>query len=223
MKNSFIIFIFAIIGLLVFSCSNDYIMDGGVSNPNVNQTTLEYLKANPHHQFDTLLILVKAAGIENELTGNVTVFALTNYAFRNFVRSKQDELRKIYNDENYVYNFDSLKNQINIYRDTLRMYIVDGKYNRTDLSTPLVKKSKGGTDMCMSLKESKLYTEWVPNSKPKFLYYTKVVNGLDDPSDPNIPSQDQDVSCICQTSGIITTTGILHVLDDDHIFGFRKQ
>mgnify|MGYP006991809278 CR=1 FL=1 len=70
------------------------------------------------------------------------------------------------------------------------------------------------------LKKTKLYTENVPNSVNKYLYYTFIINGLDESS--NVPLQDKDVSNYCQTSGLITKTGILHVLRDEHPLFFNR-
>lgn len=212
-----------LIAAICFSCKKDYLIDGGLSNAKVDMTTLEFLKTRPYHQFDSLLILLKAAGIESEVNSNITFVAPTNYDLVNFCSEKQAALRLIYEDENYVYNFDSLVKEAVYYKDTLRMYMIPSNINRENLTSPVVTKSTSGVDVALSLIESKLYTEWVPNSIPKFVYFSKVINGLDNPADPDIPIDDQDGRSRCQTSGIITTTGILHILDDDHIFGFRKK
>ena len=223
MKNLILFLLLAIV-VISFSCTKNSVIDGGLSIAEVNMTTLDYLKSTPHHQFDTLIILLKAAGIDQEVnSANQTFVAPTDYAFRNFIIEKQAALRIIYNDENYVYNYDSLKNEIVNYKDTLRMYMIPGKINRVDLVSPRITKSTSNVIVALQLIESKLYTEWVPNSIPKFLWFSKVINGFDKPNDITIPLADQDPISRCQTSGIITTNGILHVLDDDHIFGFRHH
>ena len=223
MKN-LIFFLLLVIVAISFSCTKNSVIDGGLSNAQVNMTTLDYLQSRPHHTFDTLLLLLRTAGIDQEVnTANQTFVAPTDYAFRNFIIEKQAALRIIHNNENYIYNFDSLKNEIVKYKDTLRMYMVPGNLNRADLISPKITKSTSNVNVAFQLVESKLYTEWVPNSKPLFLWFSKVVNGFDQPGDVNIPIANQDPISRCQTSGIITNTGILHVLDDDHIFGFRKH
>lgn len=223
MKN-LIFFLLLAIAVISFSCTKNSVIDGGLSKAEVNMTTLDYLKSRPHHTFDTLLLLLHTAGIDQEVnTTNQTFIAPTDYAFRNFIIEKQAALRIIHNNENYIYNFDSLKNEIVKYKDTLRMYMIPGKINRADLTSPRITKSTSRVDVALQLIDSKLYTEWVPNSKPLFLWFSKVVNGFDQSGDVNIPIADQDPISRCQTSGINTTTGILHVLDDNHIFGFRHH
>ena len=56
----------ALLSVLAISCrKQDYITGGQKENPKVNQTTYDYLKGNSMHLFDTLLLLVDAAGLKD--------------------------------------------------------------------------------------------------------------------------------------------------------------
>ncbi|MNR13085.1 hypothetical protein D3C85_1294710 [compost metagenome] len=83
-------------------------------------------------------------------------------------------------------------------------------------------KSKSNEDFSILLVESNDYTGLL-TTKPQYLYLVKVRNGLDlklanGEPDPSIPDQDKDIRELTQTSGIITTNGILHVLHNKHKF-----
>ena len=56
-----------------------------------------------------------------------------------------------------------------------------------------------------------------------YLNFTKVIGTLDaeEPDYNAIPKDQLDKSYYCQTSGIITTTGVLHVLQNTHRLFFN--
>src|ERR1700754_5261675 len=76
---------------------NSFITDGGVSNPNVNMTTYDYLKANPN--FSSLMNLIDRAGLKDTLNGNITFFAVTNYGVDAWVSAKKLKRINQLNDE----------------------------------------------------------------------------------------------------------------------------
>lgn len=79
-----------------------------------------------------------------------------------------------------------------------------------------------GEDVELSLKKSPLYNEWLPNINVKLVHYKWVKNGLDI-GDEEVSVADKDIENICQTSGILTTNGVLHVLEDTHQFFFNSR
>ena len=118
-------------------------------------------------------------------------------------------------------------NDFDLFKDSLKMYIVPQLVTRTELAAStgglIETKSLLGNNVEISLLATKLYTEWLPNSDVKLIHYKSVINGLD-PADVNsVPTEDQDVDNICQTTGILTTTGVLHVLEDTHSLFFNKR
>lgn len=219
MKN----IIYSIILLVAFAACDDGITDGGVQDPKVNMTTLEFLQLNA--KFDTVLILFDRAGILNELgKPKTTACVPTDYSINRFVIQIQTQKRKENNDENLKYTFTDLMNDFEQYKDSMKMYIIkDETIGRGELeSKPYLTKCLLGTDMQLSLKESPLYNEWLPNIGVKLLHYKWVKNGLD-PENVETPLPDRDIENICQTSGIITTNGALHVLEDTHNLFFNRK
>jgi hypothetical protein len=211
---------FLVIAVLCVSCDNHFI-DGGLHNPEVNVSTVDYLKGN--YKFEKILTLYEKAGMLQDLNEkNITVFMPTDYTVDRYVVQMRIAYRAKMRDENYPYNFDTLVVHLPEFRDSLAMYIIQEPINRSNLAQPLLKKSKLGSEMQIYLEESLLYTEWLPNSKPLFLHYKYVINGLDKPGEITPPA-DRDIVNMCQTSGIVTTTGILHVLEDIHNMFYNQR
>lgn len=208
----------------VYSCQ-DNLIDGGVSSANVNKTTVEYLRTQA--KFDTVMILFEKAGLLNLLDKpNVTVIMPTDYSVIQFAKQIEAQKKEEQDDENLKYTFKDLLNDINLYKDSLKMYIIDQRITRTELTAApnglIETKSLLGNNVEVSLVPTKLYTEWLPNSDVKLIHYKSVINGLDPADNSTIPEEDQDVDNICQTTGILTTTGVLHVLEDTHSLFFNK-
>lgn len=209
----------------VYSCQ-DNLIDGGVSSANVNKTTVEYLRTQA--KFDTVMILFEKAGLLNLLDKpNVTVIMPTDYSVIQFAKQIEAQKKEEQDDENLIYTFKNLVNDINLYKDSLKMYIIDQRITRTELSAApnglIETKSLLGNNVEVSLVSTKLYTEWLPNSDVKLIHYKNVINGLDPADNSTIPEEDQDVDNICQTTGILTTTGALHILEDTHNLFFNKR
>ncbi len=208
--------------LLIAACScQEGIIDGGLHPATVDQTTQEFLNTN--EKFDTVKILFDRAGLTDQLKGNNTVIVPTDYTVDRYVKQLQSQFRREQNDENLIYTFADLLNDFDQYQDSMKMYIVNSPIGRTELEEkPYLTKSLLGNDVEISLKETQLYTEWFPNSKPKLVYYKWVKNGLD-PVDTEVSAADRDISNICQTSSILTRNGVLHVLEDTHNLFFNKR
>jgi len=211
--------------LLLGACKKSYLTDGGVSNPNVNMTTYDYLKSNP--SFSSLVHLIDRAGVKDLVNGNITFFAVTNYGVDEWVTARR--IRKVIqtNDENIVYTIDSIP--VNTFRDSLLTYMYDGKITRDNLSlSGKIYDNKLGAEPNVSYliklrRVTNQYTSYLDHVD--YINYTKVIAQRDDQVlDPTtIPTAEQDKSYDCQTSGIITTTGVVHVLDGFHRLFFNTE
>ena len=217
--KKYIMFILGGIGFILFGLTfsgckkNEYLIDGGVHNPKVDMTTYDYLKRNP--LFDTLIVLIDKAGLKNEINGDVTFFAPTDYDIKNYVKAKRGDMLGI----DPFSNFKLEDIPVKTLQDSLRMYIIKGKVNRTDMTKAgKIYSTLLGNQVHIALIPVKdQYTELV-KTWPEYVFFTKIVGvGLDDPNSTVIPPKTEiDVRNVCQTSGIITNTGILHVLENSH-------
>lgn len=205
--------------LLFTACKkDDHFIGGSPTNDHVDMTTYDYLKANP--LFDTLILLIDKAGLKETINSNITFMAPTDYSIKQFLKARTKELQEELNDENVTYTIDSLKAPE--LRDSLMAYMYDGKIQRSDLSLEQqVYKNKVGEDFSIRLKKTDQYGG-ILSAGVRYIYVAKVINGLDpDPLPDDFPQDDRDKEDILQTTGIITKTGILHVLANTHAFYWK--
>lgn len=223
MKLIKFILLFIIASPIFTSCDKDD--DGELTSAYVDSNTTDYLRANQFGIFSIALDLFEKAGYLDLLDKKgVTVFMPTNYSIKHYMKQKEFMLQQETGNETLPYTYDDLIRDLPQFKDSLKMYVVEQQINRSDLEKisgeAVTVKNMLGCDMNISLKKTKLYTEQVPNSVNKYLYYTFIINGLD--TSDNEPAKDKDVSNYCQTAGLITKTGILHVLRDEHPLFFNK-
>jgi hypothetical protein len=225
MKKSIFPGILILMAVVIFSsCKKDYTIGGSIIDPHVNMTTYDYLKTNP--LFDTVLLLIDKTGLKDEVNASKTFFAFTDYAITNYIAAKQEDLRvKI--DPNYVYTFDSL--DFAGLKDSLRAYMFSESISRDNVTAKgKLFRANDGELRFIQLIPSDDYTDGTVFSQlPEYLYFTKLLATEDNypiPTDstgiPNIKPKQLDLRTVVQTSGIITTTGILHVLHNYHRFAF---
>lgn len=223
MKRHFNILIPVLAIVLLASCKKDgYKNDGGQSKAFVNMTTYEYLKSQK--VFDSLVRLIDHAGMKDAINGDITFFATTNYGIADFVQARKIKRGAELGNENLRFTIDSLpKAQM---ADSLKTYMFAGKINRDQMSvTGQLYNSLLGpipnVQFLINLRRTTDYGTYV--NKVDYVRFTKVIGTRDDqePDRNQIPAKDRDMSLDCQTSGIITTTGIVHVLDGNHRLFFN--
>lgn len=203
------------VAMMMTSCKKDkYIIGGSLHNAKVNMTTYDYLKTN--RLFDTLLVLIDKAGMKEEINGDVTFFAPTDYSIKALLLRREEKLQQQNNDESLKYNLSDLP--VAELRDSLRSHLFTGKITRESLSL----SNKLFTSKANELFSIRLMEGTSPglvSSKPQYLFLVKVRNGLDPETLPDdYPDKDRDISDVAQTSNIQTTTGVLHVLNNLHRF-----
>lgn len=205
--------------LLFTACKkDDHFIGGSSTNDHTELTTYDYLKANP--LFDTLILLIDKAGLKETVNSNITFVAPTDYSIKQFLKIRTRELQIALNDENVLYTLDSLKAPE--LHDSLMAYMFDGKIQRSDLSLEQqVYKNKVGEDFSIRLKKTDQYGG-ILSAGVRYIYVAKIINGLDpDPLPDDFPEEDRDKESLLQTTGIITKTGILHVLQNTHAFYWK--
>lgn len=218
------IFVLLIAATMV-SCKKDsYKEDGGTHNPKVNMTTYDFLKSKP--QFSSLVRLIDRAGLKETVNGNITFFATTNYSVDEFVKARYNRRAIELNDENIPYTLDSLPLQE--VKDSLKMYMYTGDLGRDKLTLEgkYYQNLLGAipnVSFYIRLRRTQDYSEYIDHVD--YINFTKVIGTRDetvlDPS--TIPNNQKDMGYDCQTTGIITTTGTIHVLSNYHRLFFNTE
>lgn len=227
MKNIIPGILFLVIAASMVSCKKDgYKEDGGIHNAKVNMTTYDFLKSKP--QFSSLVHLIDRAGLKETINGNVTFFATTNFSVDEFVRARYNRRTIELQDENIKYTLDSLPLQE--IKDSLKMYIYTGDLGRDKLTLEgkFYQNLLGPVpNMSFYIKlrrvQDRDYNPYLDHVD--YINFTKVIATRDEtePDPKKIPAEEKDMSVDCQTTGIITTTGIIHVLDDFHRLFFNTE
>ncbi|PUZ24624.1 hypothetical protein GA0116948_105263 [Chitinophaga costaii] len=226
MKHKLFLPLLALVAVSVFSCKRDYTIGGTVLDPHVNLTTYDYLKTNK--LFDTLVLLIDRTGLKDEVNAAGTFFAVSNYSIDHYIDAKKSDLETKLNDENLVYTFDSL--DYASLKDSLRAYMFKDRILNADQNTSgrLFTANDGEVRM-VNLVPDNSYTNDIFTQAPLILYLNKMI--ADSPGE-TIPTDstgigglqdDQLLKTRCQTSGIITTTGVLHVLNNAHTWTYFQN
>lgn len=205
---------------MFISCTNDnYLTDGGTANPNVNMTTYDYLKSNP--LFDTLVMAIDIAGLKDEVNAAGTFYAPTNFSVNEYIRDELELRKKL--DADAVYTFDSIP--VTEF-DSIRMYLFAETITRDSLvKEGRIYTSMAGTEFKLSKEPQDAYQDDLV-IKPEYLYFIKKVgskfDSYEDTINDKVSTREKDERIRVQTSGIITTTGVIHVLQNNHKFIFHK-
>ncbi len=224
MKTIFGLIAFEAAGLLCFSSckkQNEYFIDGdGTNKPQVNVTTYDYLKANP--LFDTLIFFIDKTGLKDAINAkDVTFFAPTDYCITNWMTAVRGRILNEYGqDSARKFGFDIL--DYNMIKDSLSQYIIPQRVQREnlDLTDKEFSTALAGDKKIVHLVEINETVNYVVINV-RYVFITKVFGSRDIPG-VQLPIEEADIEEICQTSGILTTNGVLHVLNNFHVFGFNK-
>lgn len=207
MKNTILLLIML---FSLYSCSNeDYLVDGGIADPNVRMTTYDFLKSNK--QLDTLALLIdKAKMIDVVNAKSTTLFAPNNLSIKNYVNAILTQKRKIDPTATFTIN-DITEEELKV---MLGGYVFDQVLDRSKL----VKQGKiytthSGEERLLSLEPVEEYTGQLDNF-PEYVYYTFKVGADWDATDDIV----DDKKTVVRTSNLVSTNGIIHVLQGNHIF-----
>tara|TARA_R110000868_G_scaffold93190_1_gene258066 strand:+ start:37951 stop:38595 length:645 start_codon:yes stop_codon:yes gene_type:complete len=203
--------------VVLYSCDKDgnYLVDGGISSPEVGTTTMEFFKS--HSQLDTLAILIERAGMADLVNGNNTIFAPNNLSIKNYVSAVLTDMREIDPLAEYTVN--------DIPTDTLTKYmggyIFSGKIRRENMT-----KDQGGIYTALNGEQKRISLESTDqyngelDSKPEYVYFT-FKQGDDWDEWDNIEDDDK---VVVKTSNLISTNGVIHVLQGNHtLFNFERD
>jgi hypothetical protein len=190
----------------MYSCSNDdYLIDGGLANQNVDMPTYDFLKSNK--QLDTLALLIQKAGMIDVVNAkSTTLFAPNNLSIKAYIYYMKDI------EDNQDYGINDIP--VADLKEMLGGYIFDQSLDRSKL----VKEGKvyiahNGEERLLSLEPVEEYKNQL-DQFPEYVYYT-FKGGADwDPTD----AIDDDVKTVVRTSNLISTNGVIHVLQGTHHF-----
>lgn len=129
MKKIYALFCSSLLFTVLVSCTKDYIIGGEKNETNkVNMTTFDYLKSSEVTN-ETARLLEKA-GLVNEVNGNVTIIAPSNYAVRRYLRRKNNRLLRLDPNAKLM----TLEDIPVADLQKLRMYMVDNKFLSANLT-----------------------------------------------------------------------------------------
>lgn len=215
----YIIYLLLLTSLTTACTNDDYLTDGGIASPYVNMTTYDYLKSNP--LFDTLVMAIDIAGLQDEINAAGTFYAPTNYSMNEYIRDELSLRRQL--DADAVYTFDSIP--VTEF-DSIRMYIFAETITRDSLTEEgRIYTSSAGIQFKLSKEPQSAYQDDLV-IQPEYLYFIKKIGSYfdtyEDTVNDNVSTRERDVRIRVQTSGLISTTGIIHVLQNSHKFIFHE-
>lgn len=222
--------IIGICAILFTSCKKDaYIAGGETHQPGkADMPTFDYLKGNSRGLFDTLMLIMDAAGLKDLVNKpNVTFFSPTDYSINEYLgyRTKQEQVI----DPKRVWSLDSLlRYDLPKFADSMKVYFVSTPLSFEMLTNNgAVYSTLHEEDKCVvSYEYATPDDPWYnPNlsEQPRTVHYTYLYQ------DPPLPVVAQEIGSetgartLVQTSGIQTNTGRLNVLTNDHTLFFRKK
>ncbi len=215
-KNQWLLLLGIIICIVATSCKKDYFNGGSLQNGVFNVSSYEFLKTKPLY-FDTVMLIVDKAGLKETLDKEkLTFFIPTDHA----IKRTMDAL----NQTRYFQSKDSVFIKDIppfIWRKFLSQYIIKDKYLlkdivRYDIAQPNIFPGQFMTS----------YDGYVMNLGVQFSDYggTKdvgprkiIFTNIGDMGNP------LGITAVVATSDIQTTTGVVHVLSDNHEFAFNRS
>lgn len=233
MKKIFFInlVVFGIAALMLNACKKDYITGGSPEDVNAfkDSTTYDVLLHNSN--YDTLVQVIDAAGLEEKINQQgTTFFAPSDVSIYNYLNARTIFVQENY-DENAQFGLDSLKyylqNNVGGIRDSLLMYLVAKPltYSSLNKNGTIYPTMLPGDSVIVSYEvttDSKLgYTDLVSQA-PQVVYFTQLwyhfdLGGGNTASD--VPDN-VGVRNLVKTSGILTKNGVLNLLDNSNLLFF---
>lgn len=219
--------------LLLTACRrDDYLTGGTLHTRKYNMTTYDFLKSQSSGLFDTLILLVDKAGVKEMVNQQgTTFFAPTDYAINAYLSRRAVEEQIV--DPFRKWTIDSLvKYELPKFRDSIAAYMVGEPlgYDQLTQNGKVFSTRKAGTQAVVSYEEidptNPEYTNLGGNpnvsSNPRLVYFAFLYRPLAPPVVANEITPEQGNRERVQTSGIETTTGILHVINNQHTLFFRQ-
>lgn len=231
MKKIFLCVLLFSVAILHNSCAKkDYIIGGTKNETNkVNLTSFEFLKS--FEATTNTAILIERAGMINEVNGDVTIIAPSNYAINRYLRRKNNRLLRL-NPNNKLMTINDIP--VEEIKE-MGMYIVDKKYWSENIPEEgiILPTHKVGDTLRLTLEESNMdpgaawdgggqpgqgyqYSNFMQSKPKKVTVHFKRGNNWEFSPNERIsmgydkPECDQVYKMYI--SDVITNTGVVHVI-----------
>lgn len=197
------------------SCnSDDYLVDGGKSNPYFEGNVMQYLESRPD-LFKDLVKVIKLTKWEDILSHeDVTFFAPTDFTINRSVKVMNNYLYNYGQDE--ITDLSQVKSKV--WEDIIGMYVMEGKYRLNDIAqidTAAVSAFPGQTNFTYDRRyKMTMGVCYGDASGIKYAGYRQVMYAY---QDFGYPEYAYVSSC-----NIEPDNGIVHVLRLDHYLGFSS-
>lgn len=199
--------------LVFFSCEENFVTDGGVSESHVGTSTMEFLKSHP--QLDIMALLLERAGLADKVNGNTTLFVANNLSIWRYVDAELAELRET--DPLAEFTVDDIPTDTLV--KYMGSYVFPEKITRKDmLKEGKIYTAINGEKRRISLEpDANSYKDEL-SDPPEYVYLTYKKGDEWDEWD-NI---EDDTRIIIRTSNLISTNGVIHVLQGTHVLFNRE-
>ena len=197
------------IAIALFACEQeDYLVDVGISDPQVGTTTMDFLKNHP--QLDTMAILLEKAGLADEVNGSTTLFAVNNISIGRYTDKILADLRE--NDPLAEFTINDIPTDT--LTNYLGGYLFAEKITRDDMTQEgEIYTAVNGEERRISLEPSSSSYSGQLSEPPEYVYYTYKGGDEWDDWDGLV----DDTKVIVRTSNLQSTNGVIHVLQGSHI------
>jgi len=204
--------------LLMSSCKKNYLDGGSLHNPVTPLSNIEYMRSNASNIFDTSLLVIERLGLNDQVNNAKTFFAFTDYSVLNMINLKLQQRQAV--NPIAVYTLDSLIREIS--QDSVRQYLLDQTVELQSAPEliPQTYTSLGRTNMGV-IKQIQTNATYLERTQaPTYLLFYVLVRGALDQPGVVPPTGQNDISVLCQTTGIKTSNGAttMHVLSNLHTF-----
>jgi hypothetical protein len=178
-------------------------------------TTYDFLKSHP--ELDTLALLIERGGFVDAVNATSTLFAANNSSINKYVNTILAELRQ--DDPNAEFTVDSIP--VDTLKKYLGGYIFGELITRDDLDEDgQIYDAIDGEERKVSLELISTYNNWL--STPADIVYFTFKN--EEWDDLDVPGDVPDDKVTVRTSNILTTNGVVHVLQGNHtLFNYKTN
>jgi len=212
----FLICFAAGIAMIFNACKKDYYVDGGLAEAKYDGSIYDYLSSKPY-LFDSVVQIIDLAGLKDVLSSDtVTFFCPTDQAIGDAMDALNDYRYGVVEDSVHIEDVSA-----EVWKKFLSMYILKGKY--TAATFPRVDPdnifSYPGINYVMLngyvLNIGLIYNDYGGAEAVG----ARILNVTDITYNPSNYKEDPRIQVM--TSDIQPNNGVLHVLRNKHVFGFR--